>query len=535
MHDFIRSLASSLSVPGLSPRAVTLFYQAMTKGRCRWGRRAKLVAAAALAIALRESGKPDLLRDIAFLIGETDPAALSRSFTRVLSLLGLSPLLPTDPASHFPALQAHLQTFLRPGRPEQPSAPLPKALVSSLARLPLTSVLETANSLSIFVSRAGSKLALNALSTPPTACALIILALEAEVRSSLPHLSELAAYLGARFGAGKGVVMARYKIIYDLFEEWIEEVPWLENFSPSSWGARAKTAKRTVVARGLKDVLQFQDDIWKKKLESLGLPKLDLEHDSEGDSDEDTDEDADRDAGEGCSPNQKSLAKPPLAKKRKTRAGPLDDASRFLLDPLSCPVSSGSTRSSTSHRRSVGRPPPLTTYLLIEASAALTTRFAPTRLQLLCMDRPGGEADVGDDELFGEDELEGLLRSGEEAEQMKNSGLLGWKDDDEDMHVDRETSESDILMKTAIGGMKEWNSVRTNRVDMAALARVLSGDFDLSDEAMVDEFENELPRTHNANTPDTELEGIEDWRPPSPGIGCSLGDGFGVDRYEQEY
>src|ERR1700689_3047582 len=42
MHDFIRSIATRLSNPGLSPRASTIFTQAMSAGHYRWGRRANL-------------------------------------------------------------------------------------------------------------------------------------------------------------------------------------------------------------------------------------------------------------------------------------------------------------------------------------------------------------------------------------------------------------------------------------------------------------------------------------------------------------
>src|SRR6202000_2274228 len=108
---------------------------------------------------------------------------------------------------------------------------------------------------------------------------LLILALEAEIRSSLPHLSELAAALGARFGAGKGVVMARYRLVCDILQEWIGEVPWLERSTSKrpQGKARADTPKRLAIARGLKDVLQFQEEIWKKKLETLKRPRLILE------------------------------------------------------------------------------------------------------------------------------------------------------------------------------------------------------------------------------------------------------------------
>jgi transcription factor IIIB subunit 2 len=50
---------------GCIDRAKYLFDMAMSRGKLRWGRKAKLTAAAALAIACREDSKADPLRDLA--------------------------------------------------------------------------------------------------------------------------------------------------------------------------------------------------------------------------------------------------------------------------------------------------------------------------------------------------------------------------------------------------------------------------------------------------------------------------------------
>ena len=75
MHEFIRTAASSLASPGVTARAQGVFDQAMRAGAFRWGRKAKLTAGAALAIALRESHKSDSIRDIAV---STYPIPLSK-------------------------------------------------------------------------------------------------------------------------------------------------------------------------------------------------------------------------------------------------------------------------------------------------------------------------------------------------------------------------------------------------------------------------------------------------------------------------
>lgn len=65
MHEFIRTLAGRLSAAGVANRGQAVFDQAMAKGNFRWGRPAKLLAGASLAIALRGANKGDSLRDLA--------------------------------------------------------------------------------------------------------------------------------------------------------------------------------------------------------------------------------------------------------------------------------------------------------------------------------------------------------------------------------------------------------------------------------------------------------------------------------------
>lgn len=65
MHEFIRTLAGRLSGASITIRAQALFAQAMLNGSFRWGRKAKLLSGACLAIAFREANKSDSLRDIA--------------------------------------------------------------------------------------------------------------------------------------------------------------------------------------------------------------------------------------------------------------------------------------------------------------------------------------------------------------------------------------------------------------------------------------------------------------------------------------
>ena len=68
IHSFIDTLCGRLSNAALSSRAKMIFDQAMTRGHYRWGRKAKLIAGASAAAALREVQKSDSLRDIAVSI-----------------------------------------------------------------------------------------------------------------------------------------------------------------------------------------------------------------------------------------------------------------------------------------------------------------------------------------------------------------------------------------------------------------------------------------------------------------------------------
>lgn len=280
MHEFIQTVASRLAHAGSASRAQTIFDQAMNRGQYRWGRKAKLTAGASVAIALREARKSDALHDIAYLL-EEHMAPISRAFSSVISLLQLG-LASADPSMHFSALQCYLHSLV-----QDPTSSLSPKLLTTLRPLmaQLPTVMCTAKSLANLLSRSNT---LSHLPTPPTACALMLLALEGELRSSIPNASALADALSKRLGVGKGVVMQRYKVIYDLIEEWIREVPWLQAHERKKGGTgRSKVAKRVVVARGLKDVVQFQEEIWNKKLEDQARPHLVLDIDDEEDKEDD--------------------------------------------------------------------------------------------------------------------------------------------------------------------------------------------------------------------------------------------------------
>ena len=511
MHEFIRSISSNLSAPAVSTRAIALFSQAMSSGRYRWGRKAKLAAAASVAVALRESHRSDSLRDIAFLIDEP-PLALCRAFISLLDVLKV-PLTSSDPATHFPAIRTHLSSLTH-----SPPTTLSRSLIAFLEPLSLPAATRTAHALSMLISRLGNASLVN-LPTAPTACALIILGLEAEARTSVPSLGELAQYLGDRFGAGKGVVMSRYKLLYDLLEEWTREVPWLDHFT--SKNGRSKISKRVVVARGLKDVLQFQQDIWQKRLQTT--PRLGVTLDMNQDQCEDDNDNNIVSTRERTDENQDSPHK-----KRKSHHE-LISASRFLLDP-------SSTAMTVTPRTSLA----MLSFLLTADDPTLSHQNPPTRLQRLAAER-GGEREITDEELFEEGEWEIMVRTPGEQEALYD---VLTRDIDETIFVaQRERDEGACLNRTKRPHRADVHtSGRINSEAYSTLLRNLEAcgsdgfqhliNCDLS--SIQDSEDERLFLDEETRRPNDGLlavghdEVLESWRPPSPDDCCH-------DRYNQEY
>ncbi|CAA7265430.1 unnamed protein product [Cyclocybe aegerita] len=427
MSEFIKSLAVSLNAPGLSPRAITLFTQMRAATSFRWGNKSRAVAAACLAIALREANRPDSLHDLASIL-QVPPTSVSRSFTSITTTLGLSLTL-VDPTVHIPTLQAHLSSLLAP---HQKESTLPVSLINTIRPLSLHSVSSTMTSLSHLLARLSPQHDLLRLPVPPTACAFFLLALEAEARAALNPLGDLAAALGARCHAAKSVVMSRYKTLQDEIAGWVEAVPWLDKYEGKDKGknGKAKVAKRVVVARGIKDVIKFQEEVWQKH--SVKRPRLELDVSEEEGENEHNNE-------EGSVKPLEVSTEPP--RKRQKLNNALSQATRFLLDPLNTPLSTPSPRPSTHSKPAQPSTLSLATYILSTPSllSSLSSSFSsyptympmPTRLQLLALDRGGSSPSrIPDEDLFAEGELDGLVRSEEEVGLLRR--VFGWEEGDGD-------------------------------------------------------------------------------------------------------
>ncbi|KAF8061578.1 hypothetical protein FPV67DRAFT_1452501 [Lyophyllum atratum] len=536
MAQFINSLAVSINASGLSPRATIIFNQAMAAGKFRWGRKAKLVAGASLAVALREYRRPDSLGDIAYLL-EEQSSTLVRTLTAVVSLLDLS-LTPVDPSIHIPTLLNHLTSLVTkdPLQPQlQPTSQIPAPLLSQLKLLSLRAASHTATALSTLLVRLGPDHALNSLPSAPTAVALVLLGLEAESRAPLSHIGDLAQCLASCQKTSRGVIMARYKLVQDEIAAWIEQVPWLGRYEQRSSGKgknRAKVGKRAIVARGIADVLQFQEEIWRGKLKPAVVLDVD------GEDDEETVETFISTTTTATRGSSEPLARP--AKRAKLAHHPLRDATQFLLDPLTAPLpacespsepvargrsqppsqaqahlreastspppfqnNAASSRyptlpqriytpasASTSTLRAPsqalpvshpsGPPPPppqahissrpfLPSYILSASCiSAFRSLAPPTRLQLLIASR-GAADDISDEELFGEGELEGMLRPPGEAEEVRlrldEAERLGKEGAKGKRRGERK--------KRRRGEGEGEGETRKSRVDLEALARFL--------------------------------------------------------------
>jgi len=514
MTEFMDSLARSFNAIGLSARAMNIFHKAKETIHFRWGRSAKLIAGACLAVALRESNRPDCLRDISFLLDEPFPA-LSRAFISVTSAINIV-LNHIETASYIPILHQHMSSLQT----------LPMPLRQELSSISFSAVTKTATYLSDILARIGT------LSTikgplPSTACAIFIVSIESELRSTIKCLAPLAQVLGNRLNVGKGAVMTFYKAIQDALASLAENVSWLDKYE--SKNGRAKVAKRNVVARATKDIVVFYNDSWKQ----IKKPNLDIICESDTrflDQDRPT---GDRDC---IYPR----------KKRKTQ---LEVGMRFLLDPISGPLPGFQPSS-----KPLMLPQSVSSLLIYCLSAPMPSK-RPTRLQLLVTAR-GGADGISDSELFEENEIEGLLRNEEEIKMMAH--LYDWNADTETTS-DSETALGLVSQTSKISRLtcRDGSTTQENRkrIDLDALARLLNDenvqdnqpstallgaayDSDAVDsmdsgpesefgDNVLDEFQlGPLALSPRAFS-DEELV-LEDWRPISPGCGID-------DRYEEDY
>lgn len=517
--------------------------------------------------------------------------SLTKTYNEVVKLFGFD-LEISDPGVHLTTLHAHLTRVIS----DSEIFELPKVLASVVRGLQprLSCVIRTAESLAALVTRSGK---VSHLATAPTACAILLLALEGETRSPLPNCGLLAKVLGSRFGVGQGVVMDRYRILYGIIEDWIKRVPWLQQSTQLRTPApspRSKVTTRGAVAKGLNDVVQFQEEIWKKSQCDMGKISLDLDLIDEHDGTRDErmalaashdDEDDDNDFGSVSSASASvvsttssmmkrkhvissreasvELTSRPIKKRRTRHDRSVESVSQFLLNPTK------QTKSTDDNQ--------LLSHFLSSDTSSLSHTFVhpPTRLQLLCAARPGGPHAIEDEELFEEGELEAMFRTEEEVNVLVR--LVDWDEVEEGKVLDKAlTKPRSRSAKSQLDASKPDSTPQrgTGRIDMDAFERLIDPTSDLDafivgcggvdEEGMIGdladgnvegdcyhwlldlsaatpEVNSKLPGiispkgSHITQGSDSRLGGIEeeDWRPMSPDhSGTSLGLYDSVDFYE---
>ena len=314
----------------------------------------------------------------------------------------------------------------------------------------------------------------NGTSTGATACALLLLSLEAHARPprSAPHTLVLAAQLGAALGARGAAVMTRYRMLVDIIEVDAARVPWLSGGSAT--GSK-RVSRRSWVAKAVRDVLQFHNELEQAEIVERGGP---IGVNIEGEDDEDGEERGIQGKDEAALDAQiaeveleitdtsgsTSCASGRIHSTTGTTAGlrrykkprtTKTQATCFLLDPL---AQCAPARAALAH----------TTYLL-SSDAATESAVPPTRLQLLAVER-GNAEEIHDDELFSDGELEGIVISTDEQageERGRRAQVLQMMWGEEDAEATRGRG-----VERVQGGRK----TRKERVDMNKLAALLDSD-----------------------------------------------------------
>ncbi|KAI0035063.1 hypothetical protein K488DRAFT_83396 [Vararia minispora EC-137] len=471
----IEALARRLGRPGSAARAKHLFCIAHEQAKLRWGRASTAAAGSALILAIREDNGSDPAQDLAYLLS-VPTKDLNSMLMRLLPVWGLH-LPPITAISELPAIFSHLTTIISPANPGAEQSMPADVLSFVRALLPdaTHSLRQTAEGIYEILARPSGEQATQRYSiltkTPsPVAGACVLLALEAHAQRPTPHIGELANAMATRTRVSGKTICDRYRSISDELACRAALVPWLRNESTAVGrvrkprdGAKRAEGRRAMLARQILDTVAYYQSAWKTRLESDGPVDVvfeggDTDHvnenspwalrkafaDGDGSAGLSPEVSATDDIGENLLPHSPSSGATPeeadipakrdlnvsttsiiergrkrraedtllsVRKTKRKQASRVDHlrAEDFLLNPfIEQTVPDAATHK---YAPSID----LTSHLLApNTTIGRGSRDPPTRLQVLASAR-GGESAIGDDELFAEGELEGLVLSPTEA------------------------------------------------------------------------------------------------------------------------
>ena len=404
-------------------------------------------------------------------------------FRKIKSLLSLN-LSPNDAVLLFPNLLKAISTLA------EESTELPPSLQTYIQAVQIADVLRLATSLSALCQRVSLT---QQRAVSPVACALLLAAFEGENGKPMPEHHKLVAKLASRVGFAKATILERYREIGKLVHDWKTNLPWVDSTKNKS--ARGGSGRESN-ARWMKDVVTFQQNLWKASLgysdnPAEGTPET-LLLDDDNDDDYEDDDDSLDDSISGISASGHS---PPPAKRRRidgpqlvdegagntghptrdpdtwmSNAGRPDAYVRRLKRPeayrrqifehAAASLLSYTTRPASSSQSSVpssSEPHVLRSQLLADP-CNLHGQRALSRLALLATSK-GGEQYVDDDDLFEMGEMDALFRSEEEMEALKDRWAVEGmflKQEDAD-GLEGAVAQGDG-MSGELGDLNEWDA-----------------------------------------------------------------------------
>ncbi|SCZ95740.1 BZ3500_MvSof-1268-A1-R1_Chr8-1g09766 [Microbotryum saponariae] len=304
---FIRTVLSHFEMFGLYPRVKSLFTQAKQVKKFQWGRKARLIAVACIYIAAREVKRSLRVVDLCHIL-DVDYHQLTRLQNNLKTLLNLK-ISTHEPVIFLEAHLVHLSTLVEASKT---SIQLPQNLsggrwtlstIHHLRQVDWIKVRSLATGLLDFLT--DLELATDR-SPEHVACAIVIIAIEASLRTRLKCSKEIVTDLTKRVDIRNKVVLARVREIYLALTDYAKRLPWQVDLGEGKVG----------------DVVPFVEDVvkYRKKLMDQE-PKAVLE-DYQGDLSDDDDA-----SGVG-------FEEPPTQVEEEEEESDLDD---LAPDPLASP------------------------------------------------------------------------------------------------------------------------------------------------------------------------------------------------------